>query len=144
MEQMKSMTCVICPLGCTLCVKLSQEGSVENVTGNSCKRGEVYAVSECTHPARTLTTTIRTQNGAEPLVSVKSSQPIPKELLFACMDILNQKRVKAPILIGEVLVANIGNTGIDIIATRNVRGKAEKQSPLPRKVPVRENKKECV
>ncbi len=36
------------------------------------------------------------------------------------MDALRNLTVKAPVQIGDVLLANVADTGIDIIATKNV------------------------
>ena len=70
---MKEFTCIICPRGCRLKVDDDM-----NVTGNFCIRGKQYAISELTNPVRTITTSIRVNNRDELLVSVKTSQPIPK------------------------------------------------------------------
>lgn len=37
------LTCIRCPRGCQVTVELADDGSVEDVSGNSCKRGEAYA-----------------------------------------------------------------------------------------------------
>ena len=44
----KEIICTVCPMGCHILV----EGEGENiisVTGNTCKRGEVYASAEFCH-----------------------------------------------------------------------------------------------
>ena len=56
MEQ-KELTCIGCPMGCTVTV-LVENGRVDNISGNHCKIGEEYARSEVTNPVRTLTSTI--------------------------------------------------------------------------------------
>lgn len=113
------MVCIVCPIGCNLEVEISNN-EVISVKGNACKRGEVYAKSECIHPTRVLTTTIKVENGIYPVVSVKSTAPLPKELLFECMNVINNISVKAPISIGDILIKNICETNIDIIATKNL------------------------
>ena len=40
----KSFICINCPLGCPLTVTV-ENGEVKSVTGNTCKRGELYAGS---------------------------------------------------------------------------------------------------
>lgn len=116
----KEMTCVACPLGCQLTVELSDKNEVLSVTGNTCKRGEQYAHDECTNPVRMLTTTIKVNGGSLPVIPVKTSAPIPKGKMFDCMKVINSEVVDAPIKMGEVLISNICDTGVDIVATNEM------------------------
>ena len=54
----RELTCIGCPMGCQLTAVL-EDGQVTRVTGNTCPRGDAYARKECTHPARTVTGTVR-------------------------------------------------------------------------------------
>lgn len=54
------LTCIVCPMGCHLNVEQSEEGF--KVEGNTCKRGEKYAVQELTNPTRVITTTVKLEN----------------------------------------------------------------------------------
>ena len=65
---MRELTCIICPMGCSLSVEVaSEEGSVPNsspgsgltITGNRCPRGAVYAQEEIRAPKRMVTATCR-------------------------------------------------------------------------------------
>lgn len=114
----RNLTCISCPIGCALTVELDG-GAVVSVTGNTCPRGKVYAESELLHPARVLTTTVRCGDGYACL-PVKSAAPLPKEHLMDYMAVINRVRVQPPVHIGDVIVGNIGGTGIDIVATGNI------------------------
>lgn len=114
MTEIKHITCIRCPIGCQLTVEVT-DGVVTKVEGNLCKRGVEYAQSECVHPVRTLTTTVRVLNG-DPL-PVRSKEPLPKEMIFACMDVMRTVAVTAPVAAGTVIVADICGTGVDMIAT---------------------------
>ena len=118
MTENKRLTCIVCPIGCSLEAEL-EDGRVRRVTGQSCKRGVDYAVSECTNPTRTLTTTAKVESGRYPLVPVRSEKPLPRALLRECMKIINGLQLAAPVVIGDVVVENILDTGINIIATGN-------------------------
>lgn len=96
-------------------VTLSDKGEVIEVTGNSCKRGVSYAESECTHPTRTLTSTALCEGGG--LVSVKTSCPIPKEMLFAVMEEINSVLAPRDVKIGDVIIENVLGLGADVVAT---------------------------
>lgn len=114
MKEIRQITCIRCPMGCLLTVEIT-DGAVTKVEGNLCKRGVEYAQSECIHPVHTLTTTVKVVNG-DPL-PVRSAEPLPKSLIFDCMAVLRTVSVAAPVSAGTVIVKNICNTGIDMIAT---------------------------
>ena len=46
----RELTCISCPLGCPLKVETDENGAVLQVTGNTCKRGEIYGKKEVTAP----------------------------------------------------------------------------------------------
>ena len=112
----KNLICVSCPLGCPIEVEI-ENGKVVAVTGNTCKRGDAYARAEITNPVRSLTTSVKVENGIHPVVPVKSSGPVPKDKMFECMNIINSVTVKAPVKIGDVVIENILELGVDIVAT---------------------------
>ena len=113
----KNLTCIVCPRGCTLTVTLdsSLENPVVSVEGQGCKRGVDYAVAECTHPTRVLTTTAPTVDGG--VVPCKTDKPIPRELLFEAMKVINALSAPALVRIGDVQVVNILDTGANVVAT---------------------------
>ena len=118
----KSLICVSCPLGCPIEVEI-ENGEIISVSGNTCKRGDAYARTEITNPVRSLTTSVKVENGIHPVVPVKSAGPIPKDKMFDCMKVINSVTVKAPISIGDVVIENILDLGIDIVATNCDSGK---------------------
>lgn len=121
----QELICISCPLGCPLRVELGEGGEVLSVSGNTCKRGEEYARKEVTAPTRTVTSTIQVENGIYPVTSVRTRQDIPKDKIFACMEEIYRVRAQAPIELGDVLISNVAQTGVDVIATRAVAIKEE-------------------
>ena len=115
-DNMKELTCIVCPRGCRL--KIDDD---LNVTGNTCPRGAQYAKDEMTNPKRMITSIVRVKNRENCVVSVKTSQAIPKGMIFQVMDEINRVGVNAPTHIGDVAIANVLNTGADIIITKNVK-----------------------
>ena len=112
----KEIICPICPLGCRILV--AGEGErIDSIEGFSCKRGEAYGRSEFAHPVRILTSTVRIEGAAEPLLAVRSSAPVPKELISSCMEEIRRVTVKAPVRRHEVIIPNVLGTGIDIISS---------------------------
>lgn len=127
----KHLTCIICPMGCSLEVKLPEGYTDENariadpasfeVSGNTCKRGDAYARKELTNPERTLTCTVAVEGGTRPLVTAKTKGEVPKEKLLDCMQTVRRVTIKAPVNIGDVIVRDLLHTGIDLIACENVQ-----------------------
>lgn len=115
----RELICIGCPLGCPLTVEMKGT-EVVSVTGNTCPNGDRYARKEVTDPRRTVTSTVRVLGGRLPVVSVKTAQDIPKNKIFDCMQELATIRVKAPVQEGDVIVSNIANTGVSVIATKEI------------------------
>lgn len=115
----RELTCIGCPLGCTVQVTL-ENGAVVSVTGNTCPRGDAYARKEVTAPTRIVTTTVPVRGGVLPAVSVKTAGDIPKNKIFDCVRALKTVTADAPVAIGQVILADAAGTGVDVIATKAV------------------------
>lgn len=116
----QNLTCIGCPLGCSISVSLSNNGEVSKITGNTCKKGEEYARKEVTNPSRVVTSIVKINNGDVNMVSVKTAEDIPKGKIFDCMEALKKVTVTAPVQIGEVIIKNVCGTGVDVISTKKV------------------------
>lgn len=115
----KKINCIVCPLSCVGEVTL-ENGEIQAITGFTCDRGSKYGEEEVTSPKRTLTTTVRVDNGELPLLPVVSRTALPKDKVMACARHLSAVRVKAPVAEGDVVCPNILGLGVDIIATRDL------------------------
>ena len=115
----RELICIGCPMGCPLTVEL-ENGEIKAITGYTCKKGETYARKEGTNPTRIVTSTVRVAGGRADMVSVKTREDIPKDKIFQCVKALKGVTVKAPIRIGDVVVADVAGTGVDIVATKEV------------------------
>ena len=125
--EVKNLTCINCPMGCLLTIEMEGE-QIIRVSGNTCKRGEIYARKEVTDPTRIVTTTVKVINGTSDMVSVKTKEDIPKEKIFDCVKALKNVYVEAPVHIGDVIADNIAETGVDIVATRNIERQIYKEN----------------
>ena len=112
----RDLICIICPRGCSLCAEIN--GSDVTVTGHGCKRGQEYAVNECTNPVRTVTGVVRVSNRYNTMVSVKTENPVPKDQMMDVMAALRQTEVNAPLAIGDVVLYNV--CGSNIIVTKEI------------------------
>ena len=115
----KELICIGCPLGCNLTVEMDG-GQVVSVNGNTCKRGDDYARKELTDPRRIVTSTVPVARGNLPVVSVKTASDIPKGKIRECLCALKGVTLTAPVQIGDVIVENVADTGVDVIATKSI------------------------
>lgn len=115
----KDLTCINCPLGCLVTVTMDEKGNITDITGNTCKRGEVYARNEVKNPVRVVTSTVKLDGGKEYSVSVKTADAIPKNKMKEAMIEINKASIKAPVHVGDIVIENIADTGISLIATAN-------------------------
>lgn len=116
--EVREMTCIGCPLGCSLTVKM--DGETIEVKGNTCRRGEDYAKKEVTNPTRIVTSSVHVTGGNLEMVSVKTQRDIPKDKIFAVMEEIRKVTAQAPVAIGDVLIDNCAGTGVSVVATKNV------------------------
>lgn len=107
--------CIMCPMGCPLTVV--KEGDTITVSGNTCKRGEAYGTQELVAPKRVVTSLVRTLDGG--VASVKTAGVIDKDKIFAVLDALKGVEIALPVHIGDVILANVLGTGVDVVATCN-------------------------
>jgi len=114
----KVIRCIVCPTGCQ--IKAIKKGSEISFEGYTCKRGLEYAQQEYYAPKRILTTTIRVENGFLSLIPVRSNVPILKDKLRDALNEIAQAEVKAPIKMGDVLIENILELDVNIIASRDL------------------------
>jgi len=111
---MAEIICITCPKGCHLQV----DEKTLAVTGNSCPRGVEYGKNELTHPVRVVTSTVCVSGAAIDRCPVKTKGSVPKETMFDVMAALDGVCLTAPVACGDVVIANVCGTGVDVVATR--------------------------
>lgn len=102
-------------MGCHLVVDTDEK----SVTGNTCKRGEAYGLSEVFDPVRMITSVVKIRNSDIKMLPVKTDKPIKKDLNLECIKAINEITVEAPVKIGDIIIENILGTGVNIVASRN-------------------------
>ncbi len=118
----RTIVCLSCPKGCRVKVKANGD-EIKDISGHECPQGIEYAKNEYLNPTRILPTTVRVKNGQIALVPVKTAAPIPKEKIGEAMQKLAEIEVKAPVELGQIIVENIAETGVDVVATRSIKAK---------------------
>ena len=114
----QTITCINCPIGCRMTVETDGK-QVTHVDGAGCKRGETYAAQEAIAPKRMVTAVVNVPNCELPL-SVKTREPIPKDKIFDCMKAITSADLRTPIKMGDVICANVCDTGVDVVSTRDI------------------------
>ena len=103
----KNLTCIICPRGCALTVDTDKK----TVSGNSCKRGEVYGINECINPVRTITSSMKVENREYTAVSVKTDKPVAKSDMFKVVEEIKKAKdeLAAAFIVSEVEITEGGS-----------------------------------
>ena len=117
--------CTTCPFECLLTVEVERDADgavveMRSVAGNSCPRGDKFAHQELTCPMRVLTTTVAVSGGDEALLPVRTAEAIPLALHAQAMDLIRDLVVDAPVRMGDVVLGNLLNTKIDLIASMDI------------------------
>ena len=115
-------TCVVCPTSCVVHAEWN-ETEVTSTDRAQCKLACDYVRGEIFDPRRMVTTTVMVEGGELPLVSVKTEPLVPKKVVFEVMKQLAHVKVKAPVKIGDVIVADILGTGSNVVATKQIARK---------------------
>ena len=66
-------------------------------------------------------TTVRVKGGLHPLVPVYAESSFPKGKIKDLLKEIRLIEINAPVKIGQVIIENALNTGIDIIASRDLK-----------------------
>lgn len=112
----REFICIGCPVGCEL--KVSFDNKTINVTGNQCIIGKKFAEEEITDPRRNISMAVKTNlNGKKIMVSVKTESEIPKDMIFQVIKEIKNKKITYAVNVGDVIIKNVLDTGIDIVAT---------------------------
>ena len=97
----QELICIVCPKGCHLQVDEANDYKVTN-------------------PTRVVTSTVRITGGIHPRLPVKTDGALPRSLVRDAVRMLDTVEVTAPVACGQVILADIGGTGINFVASRDM------------------------
>lgn len=109
------LVCIVCPKGCR--IHVDENGTV---TGNTCKKGEAFAISEQTCPMRTVCSTVATAFDVLPMLPVRTDGEIPKVKIFDLMKQINGIKVTDKVKRGDVILKGVAGTSVNLIATESI------------------------
>jgi len=116
-------TCVRCPAGCLIEAEFTGDRppKLKSISGNRCDKGKDWVRQEIENPMRTIATSLSVRNGNFRSVSLRTTNAVPREMIFEVMDAIRALgTLDAPLSIGQVIIKNPAGTDTDIIVTRNV------------------------
>ncbi|WP_408626612.1 DUF1667 domain-containing protein [Alkalibacter mobilis] len=113
------MTCILCPNGCKLKVEVANN-EIASLEGARCPRGEKFAYQELNDPHRNIATSVLVKNGDIQLVSVRLTEPIPKDRIFDVMKEIKKVTCTAPIASGQIILSDVAGLGVDVISTKEI------------------------
>ena len=114
--------CTTCPNECELDVEMNEKKEILSVTGNKCPRGLTFAQKEVVDPERVLASTVVVAGAAHnALLPVRTKSAIPLRFHFQVMEMLDKMTVKAPVTMGDIILSDVCGTGVDVIASRNIK-----------------------
>lgn len=114
----KNMTCIICPNGCNLTI--TKDDDKITVKGNTCKRGEDFGVKELTNPVRTISSIVSTSFKDKPVVPVRVSKEIPKDMIFKVMEEINKVKLHKKVGRGYKVIEKVLGLDCDVIVTSDI------------------------
>lgn len=120
-EKVMKKVCIVCPIGCDLEIK--EDNNLKDgygIKGNKCDRGYDYGITEMKNPTRIVTSTIKIKNLENVMLPVKTTNGIPKEKMFELMKLINTMEIELPINQNDVIVNNLFETDINLVATRTM------------------------
>lgn len=120
----QELICTACPFGCALSVRV-KHGEVREVTGYRCRKGVAYAEQEVRSPRRTVTTTVLIEGARFGLLPVKTTGSVPRDAVPDVVRAASRVVARAPVRLGEVVLADVSGTGADLVATRSAEPAAD-------------------
>ena len=112
-------TCILCPNSCEIAVEYEGKQLLK-AEGHKCDNGRKYVEQELTDPKRTIASSILVQGGDRPLVSVRLTAPISRDLIFPLMEQIQKMALTAPVEPGTVVLSQVFGTDADLITTSRV------------------------
>ncbi|AIF70087.1 hypothetical protein PAP_08530 [Palaeococcus pacificus DY20341] len=117
-QDAREFLCIRCPKGCRL--KVVRKDDEIKVEGNECPLGEKYGREELLNPRRIVTSTVKILNAMYPRLPVRTAEPVPKDKIMDVIKALKGVVIEAPVKRGQVVLDDVANTGIPVIAERDM------------------------
>lgn len=114
----KKIICDLCKIKCVL--EMTKEDNKVLVKGNRCDRGFEVGENNINSNKDILVTLVRIKGSKHNILPVKTKEPVDKKLFIEISKALSRVYVSVPVKIGDTICKNILNTGVDIVAGKNI------------------------
>ena len=121
------LICENCVNHCRLLLHYGPDNLLNEVTGNSCPGGVRYAEKVASELKTVIQATVKIEKADIDQIKVKTAEPVSMNLKDACFAEIEAFVATAPVKFGDVLIRNIGGSGIDLVAAQLCKEK-EKQA----------------
>lgn len=115
---MKTIICLSCPIGCNLKAEFVNEEFI--ISDNKCPKGIIFAKNELVSPKRIVTSTCRINSTLINRIPLKTGVPVSKKDIDKILKLISGINLNSPVKAGDVVINNVFNSGVDILATRTV------------------------
>lgn len=117
MHKITEIICVCCSNNCTVSI---DETNGNAVSGNRCRNGAAFALHELSNPKRRINAEVRITGAEVDKCPVKTDRAVSKDDLPNIAEILEHFQAEAPVYISQVLIRDIGGTGANLVACKNI------------------------
>lgn len=117
------LICTVCPNSCRVEAEYTDREDL-TLRGNRCPRGIAYCTDEIFAPKRTFTASVSVSGAKRRCLPVRSASPVPREKLPECMAQIAVMKVEAPVKRHQVLLQDLADTGIPLIASMTLEKEA--------------------
>ena len=91
------------------------------VSGNKCRRGEIYAKEEIAAPKRVVTATVAIRGAlGSSRIPVKTTEALPKAQIAPLLNHLYTLELASPVKRGETVLSDFEETGVGVVTTRSL------------------------
>ena len=77
-------------------------------------------IQEMTNPQRVVPSTVVIKGAMLSRLPVKTADTVPKAKIFDIMKAIDEVVVEAPVKMGDVVLADVCGTGVDVVATKSM------------------------
>lgn len=114
----KKMVCENCVNHCRLTVTYGDDYKISDVDGNSCSYGIRYAHDNASTYQEVFQGFASLADKPEEKIKVKSSTEVGPDLVQEFERVLEDLQVDLPVTFGQVLIENVADSGIDLLAAQ--------------------------
>lgn len=116
----ETKTCLICPVGCEITY---EQNNINSIKGNRCGRGKEFIINTFSEKKSIVSGRVKINGGIMSKIPVNTDIEVDSILAERILEEIKQITLNAPIKNGDVVIENILDSGVNIIAGRTMKAK---------------------